>query len=287
MSTASTWTILVPTLGQRAEYLCQMLDGLLPQVEVARGRVKVLAYWDNGEVSIAAKKQALLMAADTDYVCFVDDDDTVSDDYVHSVAAALAYLPDYVGLKLQVYKDGRPYALSHHSLSHAGWLDTGADHLRRDITCANPMRTAIARTAKFVGPPRGIAEDRHWVAQLRGRLRTEVFVDKVLYHYWWCPSQSAWVDPAKQITTVDHHGKPWQPLDVGSPYFAWHPASLLPEGTVSGGPARHRPGTHSDLEHRPPAERVVRYESVGLRRPAHRRGRRRPEPVGLPGDRPA
>ena len=60
-----TWTILIATLGQRGEFLCQLLDGLLPQVAAARGAVKVLAYWDNGEADVATKKQALLDAADT------------------------------------------------------------------------------------------------------------------------------------------------------------------------------------------------------------------------------
>ena len=267
MEVTPTWTILVPTLGQRGELLCQMLDGLLPQVDAHPG-VNVLAYWDNGEVDIAHKKQALLEAVDSDYVSFVDDDDTVSDDYVSSVVEALTSRPDYVGLLLQVYKDGQPFALSHHSLKHGGWLDGGAEYLRRDITCANPMRTAIARTATFIGPPRGQAEDVHWTGQLRGRLKTEVFVNRVLYHYWWVPSQSAWIEPDKQIRPADPDGNPWQPIRVGSPNFAWHPASPLPEGDARGGPAHHRAGTHPDVEHRAPSERVGRDERVGGCRPA-------------------
>ena len=270
VSADPTWTILIATLGQRGEFLCQLLDGLLPQVAAARGAVKVLAYWDNGEADVATKKQALLDAADTDYVSFVDDDDTVSDDYVSAIRAALAYRPEYVGLKLQVYKDGRPYALSHHSLCHGGWLD-GGEYLRRDITCANPIRTDIAKTASFIGPVPG--EDRRWVAQLRGRLRLEVFVDRVLYHYWWSPSLSAWVNPAMQIDSVRADGSPWSPLDVDSPHFSWHPASPLTEGVVVVGPSRHRPGTHSNVEHRAPAARVDRHRGVGDRRPAYRRGR--------------
>jgi len=101
--TAPTWTILVATLGQRQDLLRRMLDGLLPQVAAAGGQVKVLAYWDNGQATIAAKRQALLDAADSDYVSFVDDDDTVSDDYVSSVLTALRQRRDYIGFKLTVY----------------------------------------------------------------------------------------------------------------------------------------------------------------------------------------
>lgn len=284
-----TWTILVPALGQRGEYLCQMLDGLLPQVEAQHGRVKVLSYWDNGEVSIAAKKQALLDAVDTEYLSFVDDDDTVSKDYVTLVCAALASRPDYVGLKLQVYENGRPFALSHHSLRHGGWFDAIdtprarrealklppelAGYLRRDITCANPMRTDIAQTAKFTVVGYGQAEDRAWVGQLRagGLLRTEVFIDRVIYHYWWIPSMSAWMDPARQISAVDAAGNPWLPPQVDSPHFAWHPASPFPKGDPSGGVARYRPGTHPDVEHLAPARRMGRHGRLGRRRLAYRR----------------
>lgn len=224
-----TWTILVPTLGQRRELLARLLDGLMPQVESAHGRVDVLAYWDNGEASLATKKQALLEAVDADYLSFVDDDDTVSDDYVSAVVEALQSRPDYVGLKMQVYKNGTRFVLSHHSLRHPGWINTGAPYYRRDITCANPMRTSIARAARFDTVPEGEPEDAFWVSQLRGRLKSEVFIDRVLYHYWWVPDQSTWTDPASQIHTADPDGKPWVPLAVDSPHFAWHPASTFEE----------------------------------------------------------
>ena len=226
-----TWTILVPTLGQRRNLLQRMLAGLMPQVEAATGRVDVLAYWNNGEVSLADTKQALLNAAAGDYISFVDDDDTVADDYVPSILDALQCRPDYVGLKMQVYESGRPFVLSHHSLSHGGWMNEGAEYYRRDITCANPMRTDIARTARFDVVDRGQAEDVPWVSQLRagGLLRSEVFIDRVLYHYWWVPSQSAWISPERKIRRHDSQGRPWRPLVVDSPHFTWHPASPLTE----------------------------------------------------------
>lgn len=224
-----TWTILVPTLGQRRELLRQMLDGLMPQVDAHPG-VDVLAYWDNGEASLAEKKQALLEAARGEYISFVDDDDTVSDDYVSAIVEALRARPDYVGLKLQVYENGRPFVLSHHSLRHGGWINPGRPYYRRDITCANPMRTDIARTARF-DTERGRAEDVPWVTQLRngGLLKTEVFIDRVLYHYWWVPAESAWQSPHSQIRPRDPAGQPWRPLTADSPHFAWHPASPLTE----------------------------------------------------------
>ena len=221
--TAPTWTILVATLGQRQDLLRRMLDGLLPQVVAADGRVKVLAYWDNGQASIAAKRQALLDAADSDYVSFVDDDDTVSDDYVSAVLTALRQRRDYIGFKLTVYQDGHRLGTSHHSLRYGGWVNRGGDYFR-DITHINPMRTDIAQAARFDLTVPGQPEDTTWVAQLRGRLVSEVFIPRVLYHYWWVPSQSTWTTPGR-IRTTQPSGYVWQPPAVDSPHFAWHPAS--------------------------------------------------------------
>jgi len=103
---APTLSILIATLGQRRDLFGRLMFGLMPQVEAAGGRVKVLAYWDNGEADLAAKRQALVEACETDYLCFVDDDDTVTDDYVASVLGALETRPDFVGLWMNVHKDG-------------------------------------------------------------------------------------------------------------------------------------------------------------------------------------
>lgn len=223
-----TWTILVPTLGQRRELLRRLLDGLMPQVDAFGGNVKVLAYWDCGETTLAAKKQALVDACSTDYLSFVDDDDTVSDDYVSSIVDALATRPDYVGLKMMVYRDGFEYGLSHHSLAHGDWRDTPEMFLR-DITCANPMRTEVARTADFTSAGPNSPEDKLWVDQLRkgGLLQTEVFVDRVLYHYLWETRQSAWGPNLGRITRVDEQERRWLPLDVDSANFSYHPNSPL------------------------------------------------------------
>ena len=224
-----TWTILIATLGQRRELLRRLIDALMPQVDAADGQVKVLAYWDNGEVSLGAKRQALLDAVDSEYVSFVDDDDMIAADFVPAILEAMASKPDYVGFEVGVWKNDRRYRLSDHSLRHGGWGRSGEVYLR-DITHINPMRTKIAQTATFAAP-RGAAEDRAWVDQIRagGLLQTEVVIDRVLYDYLWVPADSAWRAPADKVSALDPAGRAWRLPPVSSPHFAWHPASPLPE----------------------------------------------------------
>lgn len=225
-----TWNILIATIGQRRDLLARLLDGLLPQVDAADGRVGVLAYWDTGQLTrrfgtaldaIAHKRQALLDAATADYVSWLDDDDWVADDYITSMLAALDQWPDMVGFTMEVRKDGRPHQLGMISLRYGGWSQAADGTYLRDITHANPIRTQIARTASFTDR-RGGPEDVAWVGQLRagGLLRTEVVIDKVLQHYDWVVERSSWTVPGR-VRSRDAAGKRWERLEVDSPHFAY------------------------------------------------------------------
>lgn len=227
--TDPTWTILIATLGQRRASLARLLERLMPQVDRYRGRVKVVAFWDNGAVPLPVKRQLLLDSVDTQYVSFVDDDDMVVEDYVGSVMSALNGRPDYVGFWLEVRRNGRHFRMSHHSLRHRGWFSSGGT-LLRDITHINPMLTSAARQGSFSVAGRSDPEDRMWVDQVRRsrQLRREAFIDKVMYQYLWVPRESAWQDPHGRIRRMDDSGQEWQPLAVDSPNFEYHPGSSPP-----------------------------------------------------------
>jgi hypothetical protein len=225
-----TWTICIATIGQRRDLLARLLAGLMPQVDAADGRVKVLAYWDSGDLTkrhgsaldaIAHKRQALLNAATTDYVSWLDDDDWVADDYITSILEALDEEPDMVGFTMEIRKDGKPHGMGLISLRYGGWSQKPNGTYLRDITHANPMRTRIARTATFTDR-RGGPEDTAWVGQLRegGLLRTEVVIDKVLQHYDWVVERSSWTVPGR-VKPRDPAGHRWQRLEVDSPNFSY------------------------------------------------------------------
>ena len=225
MTAEPTLSILIATLGQRRDQLARLLRGLMPQVDRAGGRVRVIAYWDNGEIDLAQKRQALVEAAGTDYVCHVDDDDTVTDDYVESILGALSSWPDVVGLQMMVHKDGEPLKVAHLSTQFDGWYEE-PERFCRDMTHENPVRTSIARRVDFRDKPRDDPEDAPWAAKIRKLITSEVMIDRVLYHYWWCPLQSAWGKRRNRvIRNADPTGRRWRAVVVRSPYFTWHPGS--------------------------------------------------------------
>lgn len=217
MTDAPTWTILVPTLGQREGLFTRLMGVLLPQLDEYEGRVRVLAWRNNGKPSISEIRDALLESAGSDYVSFVDDDDLVPEYYVAEIVRAIAERPDHVGFKIEYTTDDEHREIVEHSLRWGKWGRTLDGQLHRDVTHIDPIRRDLAMRARFRVRP-GRAEDRVWVRQVRRYLSTEVYIDKIMYHYLYREGTTAWREPDK-IAQV-----PGRPV-VDHPYFAWHPSS--------------------------------------------------------------
>jgi hypothetical protein len=259
---APTWTILVPTLGQRAALFERLLGQLLPQVEPYAGRVRVVGWFNNGDPPLADIRQMLLLDTTTDYVSFMDDDDEVAEDIVARVMTALESGPDYVGWQTHYSANGKDHGLVDHSLRHGKWTEQKNPYrLLRDITHINPMRTRVAQRGDFRrGSRTGRPEDRPWVEQIRATraLKTEVYIDAPMYFYRWRRDTSAWQRPDRIDRTPTR--RPY----VASPYFSWHPRSAgiatTPEGDTVPElliiiPTRGRPQN---------AERVIKaWEATG------------------------
>jgi hypothetical protein len=216
MTAAPSWTILVPTLGERRPLFERLMAGLLPQLDPYAGRVRVVGWHNDGTPSLPKIRQRMVETAASEYVSFVDDDDLVSPFYVDAIVAALATRPDYVGFQVQCYSDGAPTAVAYHSLEYTRWRNLRGRY-ERDISHINPIRTALARRASFTVTRAGGAEDRAWADQLRRLrvLRTQVVVDRILYHYLFTTAGTRWRKP-REIT-------PGERSALASPHFSWSP----------------------------------------------------------------
>jgi len=217
-----TWTILIPTIGQREALFRRLLDRLLPQLDPYGGRVRVLSWWNNGEVRLWYIRDNLMAAAHhagSEYISFIDDDDLVPAYYVDEVVAAIANRPDHVGFRLEYWVDGRFGEMVDHSLRHRGWGRSKEAGLYRDISHVDPIRTELAVRSSFYVMRAGRAEDRVWVRGVRKHVKTETYIDKVMYYYLWRSQGSAWIRP----DLIKRHGFTRPAVD--HPHFAWHPES--------------------------------------------------------------
>src|SRR5210317_1001189 len=89
--TAIKLSILIPTLYSRLRSISNLLEELNYQIQSAP--VQVLWIGDNKSISIGEKRNQLLDNAKGEWVCFVDDDDMVSNNYVSTLLEAIDLNP--------------------------------------------------------------------------------------------------------------------------------------------------------------------------------------------------
>ena len=87
-------SILIASLFERHSLLMRLLGSLAHQAD---RRLEVLTAIDQRHLSVGKKREHLLCRAHGDYICYLDDDDTVSDVFVKRILDALETEPDCVG----------------------------------------------------------------------------------------------------------------------------------------------------------------------------------------------
>lgn len=173
-------SILLATVIQRADLFAKLHAHLTKQ---AAGRsVEILVDCDNKEVSIGAKRQRLLEKAAGDYIVYIDDDDWCADSYVDDILAALATSPDCVGFLITCTTNGKNPVKAIASMRYKEWAENrdGYAHLRSPYQ-KTPVRREIALKVGF--PDLRYGEDRVYSRGITKLIKTEVFVNAVLYHY--------------------------------------------------------------------------------------------------------
>lgn len=173
-------SILIPSLNERQGTLMKLREELDRQI--GKKSVQVLHISDDRQMSIGQKRNMLLMQSTGEYVSFVDDDDMVSADYIEKILAALSKNPDCSSLTgVVVFSDGysRPFV---HSLRYDRWID---DHegkvYYRPPNHLNAVKRDIAKLVGF--PSINSGEDRAFSMGIRPYLKTEGWIDGVIYNY--------------------------------------------------------------------------------------------------------
>jgi len=174
-------SILVPTLEQRVRFMERLMGILQPQLTP---EVEVVAEKDSGEAHIGTKRNRLLARAAGDYVCFVDDDDRVSSDYVPRILEAVRADPDCVGIE-GIYTCERIPKKFFCSLKYRDWFEKDNQYFRSP-NHLNPVRRTIALAAGF--PEISWGEDVAFSKKILPHLKTEVYLGNPVYFYDYNPA---------------------------------------------------------------------------------------------------
>lgn len=177
-------SLLICTIEERKtrfNVLIARLESLLNNYGHA-DQVEIISECDNKQMSIGAKRNILLLKASGDYLCFLDDDDTVDEEYFVKILGALESSPDCVQMIGVMNTDGWKMERFEHSIAHNRYYDKNGVYYRYP-NHLNPIRRDIAIQFKF--PESNFGEDTDWATQIKDSalLQIEEPIDKVIYHY--------------------------------------------------------------------------------------------------------
>lgn len=176
-------SILILSLEKRKSYLTRLLNVLTPQITT---EVELLVEIDNGESSIGKKRNNLLQKSSGEYICFIDDDDLVSCDYISKILICLSKNPDVVGMHLLHFNDNQLAGFTYHSLKYDNWFENrdstfGFMRYYRNPNHLNPIKREFAVTVGF--PEISMGEDKVYSQNILKYLKKEEYIYEPIYYY--------------------------------------------------------------------------------------------------------
>jgi glycosyltransferase involved in cell wall biosynthesis len=170
-------SILILTVPSRLNtFYPKLMNELIKQTK-DREDVEILALFDNKKRTIGQARNDLLNLAQGQYLTFIDDDDTISSDYIDS---ALDAINKNMGIDRILFNID--YTINEKKLHNYE-------------SCIKQLwRTDIAKFVQF--PKTNYAEDSDWAKEIKKYAKTEIKVNKTLYYYIYKTetSESQWFE---------------------------------------------------------------------------------------------
>ena len=179
-------SILMATLTSRKKQFDNIHAFIYNQIvnNNLQDEVEIVVFEDDKQFPVGMKRNALIESAKGEYTCFVDDDDWLSEDYVITIYNALKDNPDVdcIGMKGMLVSQQLGQKIFIHSVRYTSY-DEDAQAYYRPPNHLNPIRRDITVNFKFPIMTRG--EDFNWAMEMcrANVLKSEVFINKVLYFY--------------------------------------------------------------------------------------------------------
>jgi glycosyltransferase involved in cell wall biosynthesis len=184
-------SILIPTIPERNEKFTALYNEIMRQKTafdtfhssvgeleiVVNAGVKFL----DGGLSIGKKREALVKEANGEYLCFLDDDESISPNYVETLMRLCKQGADVCTFRAIVKME------TFWSVLDMRLVYNFNDQLNPDYTVRRPpwhvcpMRSKYAKMFHFQDI--NAAEDFEWMKKVLLRCTTEAHTDKVIFQY--------------------------------------------------------------------------------------------------------
>lgn len=183
-------SILIPTIPSREARFMALWTKLKRQVDLCYkihptlGACEIVfnngVEYRLGGLSIGSKRQVLLDQAKGIYLCFLDDDEDISPDYVETLLR-LCYEQKDVGTFRSLSKLANNWALIDMSLQNPNEQINPLGITRRSPWHICPVKSEYAKSFRF--PDSNYGEDFEWFAKVLTLCMTESHTDKIIHVY--------------------------------------------------------------------------------------------------------
>jgi glycosyltransferase involved in cell wall biosynthesis len=176
--------ILIPTLEARRPMLDKLHEELSCQIvkHKLEKEVGISIFSDAGELHIGKKRNTLIEKSEAEYVCFLDDDDWVDENYVYIQHWGCTKGNDCVELRGIYTQNGHNPTPFIHSLKYDRYFGKGGTYYRPP-NHLNAIKRELILPFKF--PEISFGEDTDWAMRVCNAkiLKSETSVQKPIYHY--------------------------------------------------------------------------------------------------------
>jgi glycosyltransferase involved in cell wall biosynthesis len=181
-------SILILTLPTRIESYSNLIKSLNQQVVVNNlmDRVQILSFCDTKELSVGNKRNILLNQSCGKYVCFIDDDDIISNDYIIKIISAINSDADVITFCGEYVENNfkKPFSIS---LIHRGNYNYPNIFYRLPNHLC-PVKREIAMQSMFTD--KSFGEDSDYAERINKHLKNEFHIQDKLYFYMYDSNQS-------------------------------------------------------------------------------------------------
>lgn len=183
------WSILILTLEKRREKFNYIIGRIKSQIRENNlsKNINILISSDNGEKIVGLKRQELIRACKSEYCCFIDDDDDVSDDYIKLMWEGINTNPDCISLEGIITTMGKNPKKFIHNLKYNKYFEKDNVYYRPP-NHLNVMKTKFFKRYLFREDMK-TGEDTDFAMRLckSGDLKTQYEVGKPYYFYNYNP----------------------------------------------------------------------------------------------------
>ncbi len=169
-------SILIPSLSYRFEKLMKLISNLSKQ---RLDENEIIIIIDGGEKTIGEKRNILLEASSGEYICFVDDDDEVADDYVDRIMKGIKTKADHIAVGGIMTTNGQEPHEFKSSKDYVWHEEDGVYY--RGVQHLGAVKRELALRVKF--PKISFGEDRVYSENITPLIRTEYQIKKPIYFY--------------------------------------------------------------------------------------------------------